>query len=183
MWRIFFSTKQRVSGRSFCNKRSIFTNVMIHKEVEDALLSHKPIVALESTIISHGMPYPRNLEVALELENIIRQKGAVPATIAILGGFPKVGLLQSELEFLAKPVEGNNKIIKASRRDIAYACANRLHAGLISSFNVSVFLSSFLFALSLYFLSHHSFCNNDPCREMWYPCLCHRGDWWCPSWC
>lgn len=93
-------------------------------------MSCKPVVALESTIISHGMPYPKNLEVAMELENIIRQKGAIPATIAILGGFPRVGLIQPELEFLAKPVQGNSQIIKASRRDIAYACANRLNAGL-----------------------------------------------------
>lgn len=132
MWHKMLFSRQRILERSLAWNRSIFTNIMMSKEVEHALMSHKPIVALESTIISHGMPYPRNLEVALELENIIRQKGAVPATIAILGGFPKVGLLQSELEFLAKPVEGNNKIIKASRRDIAYACANRLHAGLIS---------------------------------------------------
>jgi pseudouridylate synthase len=131
MLRVYSSQKiQKIFRGSLgsCH-RTIYTNIMMNREVEDALSLGKPIVALESTIISHGMPYPRNLEVALELENIIRQKGATPATIAIIGGFPKVGLSTSELEFLAKPVEGNTKIIKASRRDIAYACANRLHAG------------------------------------------------------
>lgn len=130
MWReILKLKKQTLYGAYKGSYRSIYTNIMMKKEVEDAILSGQPIVALESTIISHGMPYPKNLEVAMELENIIRQRGAIPATIAILGGFPKIGLLQSELEFLAKPVEGNTKIIKASRRDIAYACANRLNAG------------------------------------------------------
>jgi pseudouridine-5'-phosphate glycosidase len=101
----------------------------VHPEVQEALFTNKPIVALESTIISHGMPFPRNLEVALELENIIRNNGAIPATIAIIGGFPKIGLERSDLELLARPSE-MQKIIKASRRDIAFACANRRHAGL-----------------------------------------------------
>jgi pseudouridine-5'-phosphate glycosidase len=114
----------------FSFSRSVYTNILINKEVQDGLLYQKPIVALESTIISHGMPYPHNLEIAIELENIIRSKGVIPATIAIIDGFPRVGLIQSELELLAKPIEGEKKIIKASRRDIAYACANRLHAGI-----------------------------------------------------
>lgn len=128
-----FHCFQRLQSH-FITSRYVYTNIIMSKEVENGLKDRKPIVALESTIISHGMPYPRNLEVAMELENIIRSKGAIPATIAIIDGFPRVGLTQSELELLAKPVQGDQKIIKASRRDIAYACANRLHAGRICSF-------------------------------------------------
>lgn len=81
-------------------KRSVFTDVHLGSEVEDAIRTRKPIVALESTIISHGMPYPRNKDVALELENIIREAGAIPATTAIINGFCKVGLQKSEIELL-----------------------------------------------------------------------------------
>ncbi|MGL5354939.1 MAG: pseudouridine-5'-phosphate glycosidase, partial [Cetobacterium sp.] len=63
----------------------------ISKEVKDALNNNKPVVALESTIISHGMPYPQNVETALKVEEIVRENGAVPATIAILNGKLKVG--------------------------------------------------------------------------------------------
>jgi len=92
------------------------------KEVKEALKSGKPIVALESTIISHGMPYPKNLEVARRLENIIREYGVVPATIAIIKGKIKVGLTKSELEFMAISKE----IVKASRRDLAVIVAKGL---------------------------------------------------------
>jgi pseudouridine-5'-phosphate glycosidase len=92
------------------------------KEVKEALKSGKPVVALESTIISHGMPYPKNLEVAQELENIIREYGVVPATIAIIKGKIKVGLTKSELEFMATSKE----MLKASRRDLAVIAAKGL---------------------------------------------------------
>ena len=122
----------------FHSSCSISTSLHIHPEVQKALSSNQPIVSLESTIISHGMPYPRNLEVAIQLENIIRQKGAIPATIAIINGIPHVGLTSSQLELLAKPSQ-DISIIKASRRDIAYACANRLHAGIKTSLRTSYF--------------------------------------------
>ncbi|WP_420720456.1 pseudouridine-5'-phosphate glycosidase [Rossellomorea vietnamensis] len=77
------------------------------------------IVALESTIISHGMPYPQNVKTAREVEDIIRSKGAVPATIAILNGRIKIGLSQEELEYLGQATD----VIKASRRDIPYILA------------------------------------------------------------
>ncbi|MDF2521153.1 MAG: psuG [Clostridia bacterium] len=83
-------------------------------EVLEAINSNKPIVALESTIISHGMPYPDNMTTALELERIIRDNGAVPATIAIIHGRIKIGITQQELEFLAQ----SKDILKVSRRDI-----------------------------------------------------------------
>lgn len=94
----------------------------IHPEVEAALKENKPIVALESTIISHGMPYPRNVETALNVEKIVRDNGAIPATIAILKGKLKVGLTKDEIEYLGN----NDKVIKTSRRDIPYIVANKL---------------------------------------------------------
>lgn len=87
----------------------------ISKEVKEALESNKPVVALESTIISHGMPYPQNVETALKVEDIVRQNGAVPATIAILNGKLKVGLNKKEIDYLGKK---GLEVTKASRRDI-----------------------------------------------------------------
>lgn len=92
-------------------------------EVAQALQNKQPVVALESTIISHGMPYPQNVEMANEVENIIRSHGAVPATIAILNGRLKVGLTSSELELLAT----SKNIIKASRRDLAFLVSQKQH--------------------------------------------------------
>ncbi len=89
-------------------------------EVAEAVKNGKPVVALESTIISHGMPYPQNVETALKVENIIRENGAVPATIAIIGGRLKAGLSPEEIEYLGK--EGT-KVNKASRRDLAVLVA------------------------------------------------------------
>ena len=92
----------------------------IHPEVAQALAEGKPVVALESTIISHGMPYPQNVETALNVENIIRQHGAVPATIAIIGGRLKAGLSREEIEYFGQKGQA---IHKASRRDLAVLCA------------------------------------------------------------
>lgn len=88
----------------------------IAPEVAEALANGKPVVALESTIISHGMPYPKNVETALLVEQTIRENGAVPATIAIIGGRLKAGLSHEEIEYLGK--SGRN-VAKASRRDLA----------------------------------------------------------------
>jgi len=92
----------------------------IATQVKDALNDHQPIVALESTIISHGMPYPQNVETALEVEKTIRQAGAIPATIAIINGKLKAGLTVDEIDYLGK--EGL-KVIKTSRRDIPFIMA------------------------------------------------------------
>ena len=92
----------------------------IAPEVSEALAAGKPVVALESTIISHGMPYPQNVETALKVEEIIRANGATPATIAILGGRLKAGLSKEEIEYLGK--KGLN-VTKASRRDLAVLTA------------------------------------------------------------
>ncbi len=89
-------------------------------EVREALEAGKPVVALESTIISHGMPYPQNVETALNVEKIIRESGAVPATIAIIGGRLKAGLSPEEIEYFGKK---GRQIAKASRRDLAALCS------------------------------------------------------------
>ena len=91
------------------------------KEVSEALKANQPIVALESTIISHGMPYPQNVEMAKHTESIIREHGAVPATIAIIDGKIKIGLEEDELEMLGK----NPNALKVSRRDFAYVVASK----------------------------------------------------------
>ena len=92
----------------------------IHPEVAAALKAGKPVVALESTIISHGMPYPQNVETALNVERIVRENGAVPATIAVIGGRLKAGLSAEEIEYFGKKGQA---IAKASRRDLAVLCA------------------------------------------------------------
>ncbi|WP_201714960.1 pseudouridine-5'-phosphate glycosidase [Rossellomorea arthrocnemi] len=91
------------------------------EEVMEAKKKGLAIVALESTIISHGMPYPQNVQTAREVEDIIRSKGAVPATIAILNGKIKIGLSHEELEYLGQA----SNVIKASRRDIPYILASK----------------------------------------------------------
>ena len=92
----------------------------VNPEVAEAIANGKPVVALESTIISHGMPYPQNVETALNVERIIRENGAVPATIAIIGGRLKAGLTAEEIEYFGKKGQA---IHKASRRDLAVLCA------------------------------------------------------------
>ena len=87
----------------------------IAPEVREALAAGRPVVALESTIISHGMPYPKNVETALLVEKTIRDNGAVPATIAVIGGRLKAGLSRDEIEYLGKAGRG---VAKASRRDL-----------------------------------------------------------------
>jgi len=94
-------------------------HVLLSDEVRDALLAGTPVVALESTIISHGFPYPDNVECALESERVAREEGAVPATIAVLGGVLRAGLGREDIEYLgtAKPIP------KLSRRDLGVAVA------------------------------------------------------------
>lgn len=95
----------------------------IHPEVKKALSEGQPVVALESTIISHGMPYPKNVEMAKTVSKIIRENGAIPATIAIIDGILKVGLTTEEIEFL-----GTSKdVVKASRRDLPFIISKKLN--------------------------------------------------------
>ena len=99
-------------------------NLKISKEVQNALDNNIPVVALESTIISHGMPYPKNYETALNCEKIIREEGCVPATIAIINGTICVGLSREEIEYIAREA---GKVIKTSRRDIPIIVAKGLN--------------------------------------------------------
>jgi pseudouridine-5'-phosphate glycosidase len=92
-------------------------------EVAAALREGRPVVALESTLISHGLPRPDNLQLAREAERTVREEGAVPATVAVIGGSPKVGLEDGELELLAEA----DGIVKLSTRDLPFAVAKRLH--------------------------------------------------------
>ena len=95
--------------------------VFIHPEVKKALDENRPVVALESTIISHGMPYPDNVKMAIDVENIIKEHGATPATIAILNGDIHVGLTKEEIEFLAK----EPGVYKVGKRDFGYVISQK----------------------------------------------------------
>ena len=94
----------------------------LSSEVQEALNAGKPVVALESTIISHGMPHPQNVETALQVEQTIRDNGAVPATIAIIGGKLKAGCTPEEIEYLGRKGQA---VIKASRRDLPVLIARK----------------------------------------------------------
>ena len=96
----------------------------INPIVKEALLNNRPVVALESTIISHGMPYPKNVETALRVEQMIKDHGAVPATIGIINGEPIVGMTPEEIELFGK----TKGILKASRRDLPVIYAKKLWA-------------------------------------------------------
>ena len=95
----------------------------IKDEVKEAIDAGKAVVALESTIIAHGMPYPENIETAVEIEEIIRENGAVPATIGIIDGKIKVGLTKEEIEFLGQ----SDDVMKVSRRDLPVVLAEGRH--------------------------------------------------------
>ena len=98
--------------------------IQVSSEVEEGKKLRKPIVALETTIVSHGMPYPDNLNTALEVENIIREEGAIPATIGIIGGKIKIGMTKQEIELFAK----SSDITKVSTRDIPIVMSNNAMA-------------------------------------------------------
>jgi pseudouridine-5'-phosphate glycosidase len=106
-------------------------------EVQNAIDNGLPIVALESTIISHGMPYPQNVETAIRCEEIVRENGSVPATIAILNGKLKIGLSSEELDYLGKTATG---IVKTARRDIAYNVANKIDGA--TTVSATMYISS-----------------------------------------
>lgn len=97
--------------------------LIIKQEVKEALDNNIPVVALESTIISHGMPYPDNYKTALACEKIIRDNGAIPATIACINGYMHVGLTDKEIEYLAKK---GKEVVKTSRRDLPVVIAKKL---------------------------------------------------------
>ena len=102
---------------------TVLPRIGLTDEVAEAVAAGRPVVALESTIISHGMPYPQNVAMATEVEGIVREHGAVPATIAVLGGVPKIGLSPDDLELLAS----DPSVVKASVRDLPSIIARRGH--------------------------------------------------------
>lgn len=114
---------------SWAQLRSLRANgahVDIHPEVEDALCHRRPVVALETALVTHGLPHPTNLEVPSALERVVRSTGSIPATIGIIEGKVKIGLERHELERLA---DINARPVKVSRRDIAAAMATKAHGG------------------------------------------------------
>ncbi|KZC07430.1 Pseudouridine-5'-phosphate glycosidase [Dufourea novaeangliae] len=124
--RLFWKVRRINSSH---NRRSITdcSKFTYGHDVEAARRNGQPIVALESTIITHGMPYPDNLKTAIRVENAVRSKGAVPATIAILKGQVHVGLNQEQLEILSR--SDSKKTIKCSRRDISLIISQKLNGG------------------------------------------------------
>src|SRR5215470_3824745 len=102
--------------------------------VQHALANGQPVVALESTIIAHGMPYPTNFEVAVAVEQIVRNAGAIPATLAIIDGQIRAGLSEAEIHFLAK----DNAIMKAIERDIPLVVARKTHAAVTAGSSIAI---------------------------------------------
>ena len=99
-------------------------NFVIDKEIKEALKNHKPVVALESTLISHGLPYPKNLEVAKASEDVVRSQGSIPATIAIINGKVKIGLNNNDMSILAE----SKNIKKVSRHNLVISLQNKDNA-------------------------------------------------------
>jgi pseudouridine-5'-phosphate glycosidase/pseudouridine kinase len=129
-----FSRSLRTLGRrnlSYAQLQSLKgknISLDIHPEVEEALAHQKPVVALETALVSHGLPFPQSLDVPLALEEIVRENGAIPATIGIIRGRVKVGLTRAEVERLADG-ETRKNARKISRRDIGAAIATGVDGG------------------------------------------------------
>jgi pseudouridine-5'-phosphate glycosidase len=104
------------------------------QEVLTALQENQPIVGLETAVVSHGLPYPTNVELARAMENVVRQEGAVPATVGVLGGKPQIGLRDEDLLLLAQ----DRDVIKVSRRDFARAAARKLNGGTTVAGSITV---------------------------------------------
>ena len=124
--RLFSSTARKL----WQNRLRLDQNapIDVHPEVEEAIQSRKPVVALETTIVTHGMPFPTNLETAQSLERIVRSTGSIPATIGVIAGRVKIGLQPSELERLAD-TSRNPSVVKISRRDIGPVLAMKRDGG------------------------------------------------------
>ena len=116
----------------FCKKG--FSMLNIHSEVKKALKNGQPVVALETTIISHGMPYPKNIETAREVEQVIRKHGATPATIGIIHGSMHVGLDEEQLNYMAT----GDDILKACERDLPFVLANKCSAATTVSASLAI---------------------------------------------
>jgi hypothetical protein len=141
-------TQQQVSN-NFDENNNFKLRARIEPSVQYALLNKKPVVALESTIITHGMPYPKNIETARKVEETIREQGATPATICILDGIIHVGITLEQMDRLGKL--GSNNVQKCSRRDLALVCSQQAHGAttvsgtmfLANMFGIRIFVVSF----------------------------------------
>ncbi len=122
----FFQKSSLLSLNKRYNSSFLMKNqfLKVNDQIKDAVLDNKPVVALESTIITHGLPYPNNYETALEVENVIRNEGGIPATIAFLNGMLRVGLTKEEIELVAKS-SIKNEAVKISRRDLSYILSSK----------------------------------------------------------
>lgn len=127
--------EEKESGAGDNANRFQVPQVDVSFEVEAAIQAGKPVVALESTIIAHGMPYPQNLETARSLEAIVRVNGAIPATVAVLHGVPHVGLTDSQLRLLASP---SSKVRKLAKRDLPLAFASGAHGATTVSATMAI---------------------------------------------
>ena len=107
-----------------------FAPLDIHPEIQDALATNKPVVALETTLVTHGFPYPTNYELATSLEDIVRSTGAIPATIGIIEGRVKIGMERPMLERLADKTRYPNTV-KVSRRDIGPMISAKMDGGVL----------------------------------------------------
>jgi len=124
----------------------------ISDEIKTALHDNRPVVALESTLISHGLPYPQNVEIALAMENAVRESGAIPATIAILQGAITVGIGAKAIEYLGS--RAGDEVRKCSRRDLPIVVGLKQDGATNCS-------------------------GDDDCRTHGGDkIICHRGDWW-----
>ena len=108
-----------------CHLDRIMTELHYSEEVLDALGENKPLVGLETAVVTHGLPYPTNIELAQAMENAIRQEGAIPATVGVLGGKAQIGMNREDIQLLAQ----DRDVIKVSRRDFARAATRKLNGG------------------------------------------------------
>ncbi|EDV30768.2 uncharacterized protein Dana_GF15023 [Drosophila ananassae] len=120
-------TALRLARRNLTTDRKNHGHIVLHPEVQQALHERQPLVALESTIITHGMPMPENVTTALAVEEVVRSQGAIPATIAIMDGIIKVGLTKEELCLLAQTPR--ERVIKCSRRDLPFVVSRKMGGG------------------------------------------------------
>lgn len=120
----------RIGTRLLITKRFLTTlSVVVSEEIQQTLSDKsRPVVSLESTILTHGLPYPENVEMAVQVEEVVRRNGCVPATCAFIEGIPYVGLSASQTERLAEQAD-KGTVNKVSRRDIGYTMANRMSGG------------------------------------------------------
>lgn len=134
--------------------------MVVSDEIQAALQKNQPVVALESTIISHGMPYPQNFRTALEVEAVVRANGAVPATVALLAGVPHVGLSESQLHDIAQK---GLKVQKTSRRDLAYVMMRKLDGSTTVS---ATMLLAARAGISVFVTGGTGISTSNPCRSL-----------------